>query len=136
MPPDQLFGSTVSLLANVLDLRTQRQSLIASNISNVDTPEYKAVRLDFEKELQSAVGSPHQTKLTRTNERHLPSADFNNIHARVVTDPIQKSSPDGNTVDIDRELTKMSKNHLMYNVTAQILAQRFTSLKSVIREGK
>jgi flagellar basal-body rod protein FlgB len=136
MPSFELFGSTFDLLTTVMDLRSKRQSLISSNIANVDTPQYKAVRLDFEQELQNAVGAVDQIKLKRTDAGHLPSTEFNSITYRIIKDVNQKNSPDGNTVDIDRELTKMSQNHLMYSATAKILSKKFAGLRSAIREGK
>ncbi|NMC49553.1 MAG: flagellar basal body rod protein FlgB, partial [Desulfovibrio sp.] len=68
-----MFPDNVALVGKVLDLHLERQNVVMSNLANMDIPAYKAKRLDFEAELQKAVGEDAQGKLTRTASDHLPS---------------------------------------------------------------
>jgi flagellar basal-body rod protein FlgB len=103
-----------------LGLRAQRQQLIASNIANADTPNFKAQDLDFKSALRDALGggSPNSQplELKTTHGRH--------IAAQAPVDPSQghvkfrgelQSSVDGNTVDMDTERAAFAENTLQYN---------------------
>lgn len=133
----KLFGPTYDLLGKVLDLRSQRHTMISSNIANADTPNYKAVRINFEDELKKAMPRGNKLRLNTTNAMHVPhNSDFRNIEPEVYQDKITVQRADGNTVDVDKEIVDMSKNQLMYNTVTQILARRFKGLLNAIKEAK
>jgi flagellar basal-body rod protein FlgB len=132
-----IFGPTYTLLSKVLDFRSQRHTAISSNIANADTPNFKAVRIDFESELRRAMPPPNRLKLKTTDGKHMPyKPDFSKIKPSVYKDSFQVQTPDGNTVDIDKEIVKMSKNQLMYNAVTQIIGKKFKGLSTVIKETK
>lgn len=132
-----IFGGTISLLEKVLDLRSLRHNLIASNIANVDTPNYKALDLDFKKELAKSMGTQKGNGLKRTQPAHLPGngGGLNNVKQRLVATSPLNIKGDGNSVDIDKVMASQAENSLMYNVSAQILAKKFLGLKNVIQGG-
>ncbi len=130
-----LFGPTYSVLSKVLDLRAQRQTLIASNIANAETPRYKSKQLKFEEELKNFAPSSGRLKLKKTDPKHIPfKPDINNINPEIVLEDTPPIRADGNNVDLDKEFVKMSKNQLMYNTVAQILGKKFKGLISAIKE--
>jgi flagellar basal-body rod protein FlgB len=132
-----IFGPTYSLLSKVLDLRSQRHTLVSSNIANADTPDYKAVHINFEDELEKMMPTEDKLRLKTTNENHIPRyTDIKNIRPSVVQETTQTQRADGNTVDMDKEIVKMSKNQLMYNAISQILGKKFRGLYNAIREVK
>jgi len=131
-----IFGPTYSLLSKVLDLRSQRHSLISSNIANADTPGYKAGKIQFEDELNKIMPSNNRLQLKRTCEQHLPQTDLEKIKPEVVLESGAVQRVDGNTVDLEKEIVDMSKNQLMYGALAQILRKKFDGLMSVIKELK
>lgn len=131
-----LFNSTYSMLSKVLDLRSQRHSLISSNIANADTPGYKAGKIQFEDELNKIMPSNKSLQLKRTCEQHLPQTDLDKMKPEVVLESGAVQRVDGNTVDLDKEIVDMSKNQLMYGALAQILRKKFDGLMSVIKELK
>ena len=132
-----LFGEMVSTLGKALDLRSIKHNTIASNITNADTPGYNSFDLVFEDEIQKITGARPEVGIRRTNQRHLPvvSGAIDNIEYKTEKPSLVNLRADGNTVDIDKEMSKLSENSLMYNASAQILSRKFQSLKSVIRGG-
>lgn len=134
--PFDLYGPTYSVLAKVLDLRSQRHSLISSNIANADTPGYRAGKIQFEDELNKMMPSHNKLQLTRTSEQHLPRTGLEHLQPEVVHDSGTVQRVDGNTVDLDKEIVDMSKNQLMYGAMSQILRKKFDGLTAVIKELK
>jgi flagellar basal-body rod protein FlgB len=131
-----LFRPHIHLQAKVLDMRLERQNVVAGNLANIKTPGYKARRLEFEEDLQAALGLDARGRMARTNPKHLPavfdaqtfSADFiKNLRPRVVQGE--------DAVDLDKEMTTMAKNTLLYNTVVTTLQKNFEGLKTIISEG-
>ncbi|MCX5833723.1 MAG: flagellar basal body rod protein FlgB [Deltaproteobacteria bacterium] len=120
-----LFGKTVDLLSDMLDLRAERHKVLTSNVANIDTPNYEPKDLDFEKALQRAAAS--RVTLRKTDERHLPAASPGQDFSVVTT---------GQKVSLDKEMVNLAENHLMYNTAVELLVRKFKSLNSVIKEAK
>ncbi len=131
-----IFGSHINLTAKVLDMRLERQNLVMGNMANVNTPEYKAQRLEFEDRLQSALGQDVRGKMTRTSEAHMPAV-FNANGFK--GDNIQAFKPRNvhgeDVVDLDKEMTIMTKNGMMYNALASVIRNNFTGMQKVIQAG-
>ena len=51
-----MFNMQMGLVGKVMDMQLQRQNVIAGNIANVETPNYKPRELSFEKELNRPWG--------------------------------------------------------------------------------
>jgi flagellar basal-body rod protein FlgB len=115
----------LSFVNTALNLRSRRQEILASNLANSDTPNYKARDVDFSAALQGALGaSGGKLVLARTAAGHLPatSAAANLDGAVVYRQPLQPSL-DGNTVDPDVERAHFAENTLHY----QFLLERANS---------
>jgi flagellar basal-body rod protein FlgB len=123
-----------------MDLAVRRQKLIASNLSNVDTPGYKTVDIDFEQELQSQMtGSAGQgISMAVTDTRHLPASSGSQgglpAQAREVEGLTLRN--DLNNVNIDREMSELSTNAMKFSAVSQMIAGKFRTLKSAITEGR
>ncbi|MBF0528584.1 MAG: flagellar basal body rod protein FlgB [Deltaproteobacteria bacterium] len=136
----QLFDRTLSVMGKTLGLRLARHSMSTGNLANMDTPGYRVKDLRFEETLQRALGPMEgQLEMRQTNERHVPVRDVEKAYQIAQRDV--KVSPYGrdekglDVMDIDKEMTKLSKNHLVYNATVQMLAKEFENLKYAISEG-
>ncbi len=129
-----LFSPSLDLLAKVMDLRSLEHDLIAANIANADTPGYKARHIDFKKTLEQVTGN--SLPLERTNPRHFPIGSQQEILpiVRVTRDPAM--GLDGNNVQLDKEMSDLAINQLLYNTYAQILARRLGWLKDAIEGVK
>ena len=115
--------------SSTLALRSRRNEVLASNIANAATPNFKARDLDFDKEIRDHIGAgPLQT----TNERHLPTV-VNPVRDRMMfRDPINPSM-DGNTVEMAVEQMEFSENVVRYQTTLSFLNKRINGLMSAIR---
>ena len=115
----------LAFVQTALNIRARRQEVLAANIANSDTPNYKARDLDFSSALSSAMGaSGGALKLTRTSGMHIAasgagSASNGEIKYRSSVQP----SLDGNTVDMDVERANFTENSIHY----QFLLDRATS---------
>lgn len=122
-----------------LNLRAQRQEILAANIANADTPGYQARDIDFASQLSRILeqGRPdgNGVALSLTSTRHIaaqkmppPSLD---LLFRVPAQP----SMDGNTVEMDRERTQFADNTLRYQTDLTVLSGQIKSMMSVLQQG-
>ncbi len=122
---------------NALNMRTARQTMLASNIANADTPGFKARDFDFSKALQNSL-SPNQANagLRATADRHINPSGFRSIGSSQAQYRIpQQPSVDGNTVDMDTERMQFTDNALRYNAGLTFISDQIRNLLSAIREG-
>ena len=102
-----------------LDLAALRQSLISSNIANVDTPGYRTRDINFEKEVQRAAAMPDAIP-------HPAVREISGLFER----------PDHNNVSIDRESMLLAQTQLQFQTGIALLKQEFKRLVTAITEGK
>lgn len=132
-----LFGSHLELSAKVMDLQLKRQNVVMSNMSNVDTPNYKPLRLEFEKQLQDALNTDARGKLSRTDPKHMPAAfDPRSFEGDWEETFMPRTVLGEDRVDIDKEMALMAKNTMRYKTLATIVKRNFDGLNKVIREGQ
>lgn len=125
-------------LERALDASSLRQRVIADNLANVDTPNYKSKQVTFENELKQALSGPSSTFTGyRTDPRHIQIGrkSPDQVQARVVTNHNTLMNNNGNNVDIDYEVTQMSKNNLWYQALVQQTNGHFHKLRLAI-EGR
>ena len=125
---------TLQALATSLNFRQMRQKLISSNIANAETPGFKAKRLDFEEALARALDIDGTQRLEVTEPKHfnVGGGGFNNLQPEVYEDPNGIVSEDGNTVDVEDEMSKMAENTVLYNATIQLLNKKLGLMKYAI----
>jgi len=136
MPVDGIFSTTVELLGKSIDLRTKNQNLISSNIANAETPNYVPKSLAFEQELQGAIKGGQKGTPQITNPRHIPLKGakdrIQSVTGQVIETPAKTPGKDGNAVELENEMTKMSENQIIYNASVQILSKKFSGIRSAI----
>jgi len=133
---ERLFGDHIQVMDKVLDLRLQRQNVVMSNIANVTTRNYKPRSLAFEEDLQSALNLDARGKMTRTDESHLPSEfDINSFQGKGLTEYKPRVVYGEDVVDLDKEMSAMAKNTLMYNAITDIIAKQFSGIQTTIQDG-
>lgn len=122
-----------------LSMRAQRQQLLASNIANADTPNYKARDIDFSKALQGAVargakGTAPAGELARTSTTHLSSkGGVSSIGgAPVLYNNTRQGSVDGNTVDMDAQRNQFTDNALRYEAGITLMGAKIKGLMTAI----
>lgn len=117
-----------------------RQEVIANNVANVNTPNYRKSVVNFEDLLAREIyGDEPDGKLkpVRTHDKHLPVAPFK-FHAEptVFQDNTTIMRVDDNNVDIDIEMATLAKNQLYYNAVATEFNGSITRLKNSITSGQ
>ena len=123
---------TTTLLVRGMRLAQDNHRIIANNIANADTPGYNPVRLDFEATLSEAIGDRGRIFLRKTRPQHLESHRFRPELERLVF----SSKNDYNKVDIEEEISNLSKNTDRYGVLASILAKQFDTAKAMITNAR
>ena len=103
-----------------MNLLAARQKLVASNIANADTPDYRTLDVDFQFELTAAAARDPQTK----------------IDPDVVQVPGLLVKNDGNDVSLDREARLLAENAIRFNVASTLMRGEFKAIRSAIQEGK
>lgn len=127
----------MTVLQKALDASWIRHKVISNNIANVDTPNYKAYRVEFEDLLKDAVKSRNITTHT-TNPKHFPIGgdSLERVNPRIVRDRNTSTRMDGNNVDIDVQTASLANNTIMYQVLVDQLSAKLSRLKAVINEGR
>jgi flagellar basal-body rod protein FlgB len=121
-----------------LSLRSQRQELLASNIANADTPNYKARDIDFASALKGAMaGGGNAGALATTANQHMAQGKANGDTLANGT-PVQyrgvvQGSVDGNTVDMDIERNQFADNALRYEAGIMMINSQIKGLMAAIQ---
>lgn len=132
-----LFQPHLELTKKVMDLRLQRQNLVIANISNINTPNYKPRRLDFEEKLQKALDMDARGKMARTDENHVPATFNSKTFAGDWEKEFKPRAEHGqDSVDLDKEMAIMNKNMMLYDALAQITKSGYQGINKVINETK
>jgi flagellar basal-body rod protein FlgB len=123
---DQFFG----VHGQALQLRSERMALLASNIANAATPNYKARDLDF----AAALSGEQGLALARTSAGHLSATGSGPSDSTAVRyrRPLQPSL-DGNTVELATEQLQFAETALRYRSTIGILNSRIQGLTSALK---
>lgn len=123
--------------ATAMNLRATRQEVIASNIANADTPNYKARDFDFGSTLRKAMyGDPDQNMtvgLQRTDSRHLPGITVNGLEAQLLYRNDVQPSIDGNTVDMNIEMSNFTDNAVRYQASLSFMQQRIAGMRAALQ---
>jgi len=131
-----LFPLHLQLSSKVLDMHLERQNLVMSNLANIKTPGYKPLDMEWEGQLQAALGRDARGKMATTEKGHMPavfSPDTFGPEWHKAFRPHVVAGDD--SVDMDKEMAKMSKNVLMYKSLATVIQGNFEGLKKIISEG-
>ena len=126
--------SPINFYEQVLSLRAQRQQLLASNIANADTPNYKAVDIDFNSAMQAALQQVNPAELKLTSSSHLPNTGTIG-NADIKERASKQNSLDGNTVDMDIERAQFTENALQYEAAITLINNHFKNIASVIQNN-
>jgi flagellar basal-body rod protein FlgB len=119
-----------------MTLASQRQTLIASNLANLDTPGYRTRDFSFEGAMKSALdGQISPTSLLVTNPMHLKGSSGGSLPP--TTDALQPNAErnDGNDVSLDRENMLLARTQTNYQTASTFMQVELRKLYSIIREG-
>lgn len=120
---------TYDLVKKTLDVSSLRQSTISSNIANLNTPDYKVNKVEFEKYLSEA---KEGINLKKTNSKHFGIENIRDINPVVEKRTNTSMNENGNNVDIDMEMTELAANEIYYSTLIQQLNSRLSNFNYVI----
>jgi flagellar basal-body rod protein FlgB len=132
------FGRTVDVLHRTMDVSLLRRNVIADNIANADTPNFKRSVVNFESELKKALESDREAGLEAkmTNSRHISFNrvyDYKSVGPRRVLDYLSTTDNNGNNVDLEEESMLILQNQLNYDMMSRIVSNQFSQLNLVLR---
>ena len=107
-----------NLLERALNIRAHYHKVLSGNIANVETPNYKEKDIDFQAEIKRNIDSP------------------NNVVIKESTDGDVIGSIDGNTVNMENQIVKMTENHMLFTSLVQVISKKFSMMRYVINEGR
>ena len=122
-------GDYLQVHSAALSLRSKRNDILASNIANAATPNFKARDINFDDEIKRVAG--HGT-LDGSDARHIRTAVNGRPNEVLYRQPLNPSL-DGNTVELNVEQMEFSENVMRYQTSLTFLNNRITGLMSAIR---
>ncbi|MDO9219716.1 MAG: flagellar basal body rod protein FlgB [Thiobacillus sp.] len=126
----------LSFHQQALRVRDQRQQVLASNIANADTPNFKARDIDFKATLHAAMngtGTPGGVAMATTAPGHLAGKAHSSGNAGLLYRTPAQGSVDGNTVDIDAERAAFTENSVQYEFNLTRINQQIKGLLTSIQ---
>ena len=124
------FNAALDIHPQALMLREKRSEILASNLANADTPNYKARDLDFTSVLKQAM--PTKPVMERTQEGHFASQQ-QLLGANLLYRNPSQVSLDGNTVESHIEQAKYAENAVQYQASLQFINDGFAGLMTALR---
>ncbi len=122
----------LSQIKAFMDRSLRRQEIISSNLANVDTPGYRAKRLEFSRILRTQRGDhwmdPSSSKF---------SSSVSRLHSRIDRKGVAGSlGNDRNNVNLEAEMTELAQNLLKFSIVSEIYQKEIQMIRSGIREGR
>ena len=133
MTTGSIDGPQLTRMEQILDLLAQRQRAITANLANADTPGYKAIDVRFRDQLEGALEG---WRLVQTSPDHFEAEFPESSTLEYSPIPGLAEGPDGNNVELDRELLAMTLNRLRFQMAVQGVSGHLRSLRLAIREGQ
>jgi len=111
-------GPLLPLLQAYLEVASNRQEVIASNMANVDTPGYHTRDINFQQAMQDVMSPAGEARMEPA------SLEIQGLPER----------PDGNNVNIDRESMLLSETQLQYQMGIQLIKEQFHMMLTAIKD--
>ncbi|WP_028694562.1 flagellar basal body rod protein FlgB [Pseudomonas cremoricolorata] len=129
------FDKALGIHQQAMNFRAQRAEVLANNITNADTPNYKARDLDFSAVLAAEAQKQDSGRvaLTRTNGRHIEAEGLSGADEALKYRIPSQPSIDQNTVDAQMEQSNYAQNALDFQASFTLLNSKFKGLVSALR---
>lgn len=133
-----LFDKTTSALGTAINMRLLKQNLINSNIANAETPGFAAKKIDFEEALARAIDLDGMRGTSTSGPEHFAvgGGSMSKVRADIYDNPEGAVNNDGNTVDLEREMSALAENTIMHRAALQLINKKLAQLKYAASEGR
>lgn len=128
------FETALGISEDAMRFRSQRASVLANNLANADTPNYKARDMDFKTALANKMnptGKP--LELNTTHNRHREAQGLLESDGNLLYRTPEQPAIDGNTVEEHVEHAKYMENALDFQTSFTMLSGKFRGLRSALR---
>lgn len=134
----EAFGKNLDILKRSMDVSVLRRDVIANNLANTETPNFKRTVVNFESMLRRALDSEKVVPPAQlvTDRRHIPfhrPIDYRQVQPRRVLDYLTTAKNNGNNVDLEEELMLAIQNQLLYQTLAQVVSSEYARVNLVLR---
>jgi len=139
MMADISFGQTVGMLKDAMDGSSRAHGVIANNIANVNTPNFRRSDVSFKDALKAvdpAQPDPDDLTLATTSDRQFTGDPVQDAQAFTITTTVDDTTQmrgDGSNVDVDQEMAKLSLNSEYAQTMGQLLQNQYSRLKQAIQ---
>lgn len=132
-----LFDKTTSALGASLNLRHVKHNLISSNIANAETPGYHAKKLDFEDALARALDTDGVRGMSTSDDAHFAvgGGSVSKVKPDIYENPDGVVNNDGNTVDLEKEMSNLAENATLYRAAIQLINKKLAAMKYAATDG-
>jgi flagellar basal-body rod protein FlgB len=121
-----------NLIKEGLDASSLRSKVIANNVANLNTKDYKAYTVSFEDNLNKSIDD---VELKTTNDKHIKDNGAGS-DITIQQDLSSSMNQDGNNVDIDNQMANQAANNLMYNALISQVNSRISLETYIIKDGR
>lgn len=132
-----LFDKTTRALGATANLRQTRHNIVSANIANAETPGYQAKKLEFEGALSRALRMEDALQQGAVEPGHIAIGDgpIAKAKADIFEDPDGVAGLDGNTVNLEKEMSSLAENSIMYKAAVQLINKKLASLRYAATDG-
>jgi flagellar basal-body rod protein FlgB len=129
-----LNGTSLPALEQSVNFAQKRHILLASNLANMDTPDYQTrdISVDnFQETLRTAINSsqaPPTRYVSPTESQQANYAQVRDVSKQILLH-------DGSDVSLEQQVTEISKNQAMHNTAIALMRSQFQTLKAAISES-
>ncbi len=132
-----LFDKTSQALQTSLNMRQIRQNVTSSNIANAETPGYHAQKMDFEAALERSLDTDGLRSMSTSHGEHFAVGGKSaRVRPEIYDNPEAAVNNDGNSVDLEKEMSALSENAIMYKAALQLINKKMAALKYAASEGR
>lgn len=134
----QIFDKTTNALGTALNMRLMKQNLISSNIANAETPGYHAKKIDFEQALSRALDIDGLRGMSTSSGDHFAvgGGSMARVRPDIYENPEGAINNDGNTVDLEKEMSALTENSIMYKAALQLINKKMAALRYAVTETR
>ncbi|WP_392385048.1 flagellar basal body rod protein FlgB [Marinomonas primoryensis] len=123
------FASAFAGHDKTLEFRSARAAVLANNIANADTPNFKARDISFDSVLSN---ESSKLRLAGTNARHISEEGFSGESDGLLYRNANQPSLDGNTVDMQREQAEYAQNSLQFDTSFMFLDRKISGMRKAL----
>lgn len=133
-----LFDKTTSALGAAINMRQIKKDITSANIANAETPGYHAKKIDFENALARALDIDGLRGMSTSSDEHfaIGGGSMSRLAPDIYENPEGAINNDGNTVDLEKEMSNLTENSIMYKAALQLINKKMAAIRYAATEGR